>query len=273
MAKFEKLGPRGMRESKSKFTVHDETAQEIGKGIAEGTVRKVRVDMSLGEKTRILSLAQKTFDVETDNNKRQELIARILLNNLRLKERKVATIPTMRSQKGDTWVLNMTDLTHDGTCEVISVTDWHKSKDSEGKFYRNQESFFISNPEEIVNTLNDIFVKSVLSGAEFEFHPDSIFVQINKSTRKATVLLGDIAGIKFKEPDYKYRKWLVESNFRSLKDFIKLISPHIKTVRPIDIQILKASRRRLLTEAKTKVTKANSSDDKSLLTRVRKLFS
>lgn len=205
-------------------------AEYLGTGLSEGTVHKVQVEVAgPNDRARTISMAEKTFDHPSHTDEeRQALIAHVLGIHRELLERDLPTIPTMRTEKGNKNIM-MTDLTENGKNEVVSMPDWVVGPGRKGKHADTEYKVEIANVEEVAEHLLRIFEQSVATGCRLG-DADIFFLVINKDTKKAKVLLGDVWDIKFVDPtNVDVKRDLIASNYESIRLFVKEIRDHINS--------------------------------------------
>lgn len=203
----------------------DRSQQELlGKGIREGTVHSLRIDV-IGKngKVRTIPLAEKIFDqIDADKISIEDILA----THSKLKKAKISTIPTMRFNREEPRKLYLTDLTEGGKNEVFSMSDWSESMFSTrvGKFASEkgyEKRFEISNMAGFEDQLVEIFTKACEAGSVIPW--DAFFVIVDKETKQARVIVGDISDITFADVEFKDIDgvpWVYNKNASTFSGFL-----------------------------------------------------
>lgn len=223
MAELQKYNPETANFSPKAVVATIESGAELGVGLSEGTVRRVRVEVSHDGITKAISMAEKHFDVTASKSDRESTVQRILQNHALLRAKGLPTFPTLRIDPVNTDFLYMTDLTRNGKDAVYSIPDWKRGENRVGKLEGNEEKIAISNSEELSAQLANLYKKVVDEGCVINL-ADAFFLVIDKQDRKAKIMLGDILEIDFVQ---NVSEDVVEKNYMSFSIFIDEINTHL----------------------------------------------
>lgn len=231
MPELAKHLPDEMKLRSAKVSVDRANQETLGVGLSEGTVNRIMVTaFGSGDKSRQITMAEKIFDSKTFEGNRKEAVKKILDNHAELKKRKFPTIPTMRIEAEDGETLYMTDLTRNGKSDVYSTPDWAKGEHGrKGKLEGSEKEIEIVNPDEISAAVAHLFEKSIKEGCKINY-PDVLFLVVDKQTRKAQVLFGDILEIEFldlTEADTETKENFASENYMNFGFFIDEINRHL----------------------------------------------
>ncbi|KKR84667.1 MAG: hypothetical protein UU31_C0003G0001, partial [Candidatus Uhrbacteria bacterium GW2011_GWA2_41_10] len=91
MAELKKYNPETAHLSPKATSVNIESGAELGVGLSEGTVRRVRAEVLSGEAVRAIFMAEKHFDVAASKSDREDAVQGILQNHAFLKAKGLPT--------------------------------------------------------------------------------------------------------------------------------------------------------------------------------------
>ncbi len=226
---------------------------ELGKGLTEGTVRRVAVTI-LGDKgkTRHTHLAEKIFDhPQLTSEAKKDAIDEILKIHAELKALGFPTISTMRTEFGNDSSILMTDLTEKGANEVVSVPDWSGGPERSGKFYQTDRKVEISNAEQLSQSFASLFEQTIEKGCAVAY-PDAFFMIINKASKEGRIIFGDLLEISFVSlpEDPNVRELFMENNFEVFRSFILDMLKHTQAQPPLSMRPLRETRKKYLNKYK-----------------------
>ncbi|MBT4385163.1 hypothetical protein HOD30_05465 [Candidatus Peregrinibacteria bacterium] len=215
-------------------TIHREGKELLGEGFYEGIVHRVILEV-VNKAGRLIRkiVAEKTLreehleypEVKVDTHARcQDLQEK----HRRLKEAGIPTIPFMMivDTGGGTWKIVMNDLTKGGKCFCISSMDLYREASPE------KNSIQLSNPEEVAEQMKALLEALVAdkNNKIFIGDHDSLFIIIDKETKKGKIIIGDLGSVFFGKDipnagiDESVHANCVKRNKYAAKHFIRKIN-------------------------------------------------
>jgi len=188
--------------------------QVVSDGTIEGKVYSVSVSVDGGKPEAMMVKEFHTMTESTDAEVKRMKRVHNLLRFLG-----IPTLKTFMQFESEPKKVYMSDETEGGRYEVFSLTDFWDNPDGkngrlfnpstmpdpnvkreDGDKYLYRQLFEISNPDELEEQVSDMMDKCVRGGVELG-HVDVFFVAIDKSTKKAKVILGDLGFVYESTPD------------------------------------------------------------------------
>lgn len=233
----------------TKADIDREKSEFLGRGLGEGTVNRVGVKL-VGDqgKTRDVQMAEKVFDhPDHTEAEKADMVNYILHTHASLKDRGLPTIPTMRKDADNGSSIFMTDLTQNGKKDVVSLTDWWERGGRKGKFAETDYKIEIFNIEQFSESIADLFDKTIKNGCQLG-HRDAFFIILDKSSKEAQIILGDLNLITIRELPLssQQQQLLVEHNFSIFERFLSDLEGHLHGDSKVLMESLKKVRQTYL---------------------------